>query len=100
MISHYINLWQERKIEHLEYISESPEDTKRVKHMLIIETVREKFRPILMCGFVAALGLLPASLAQGVGSQVQKPLAIVVVGGMLVGTALIFTIYSTTPRIC
>ena len=89
MISHYINLWQERKIEHLEYISESPEDTKRVKHMLIIETVREKFRPILMCGFVAALGLLPASLAQGVGSQVQKPLAIVVVGGMLVGTALI-----------
>ncbi|MBF0544035.1 MAG: efflux RND transporter permease subunit [Candidatus Riflebacteria bacterium] len=55
----------------------------------ILETARDKFRPVLMGGFVASLGLLPASMAQGVGSQVQKPLAIVVVGGMLIGTAMI-----------
>lgn len=54
----------------------------------IIETVKDKFRPVLMGGFVASVGLLPASLAHGVGSQVQRPLAIVVVGGMLVGTAM------------
>jgi cobalt-zinc-cadmium resistance protein CzcA len=58
----------------------------------ILETVRDKFRPVMMGGFVAALGLLPAALAHGVGSQVQKPLAIVVVGGMLVGTAMILLI--------
>lgn len=58
----------------------------------IIETVKDKFRPVLMGGFVAALGLLPASMAHGIGSQVQRPLAIVVVGGMLVGTTLILLI--------
>lgn len=54
----------------------------------ILETARDKFRPVFMSGIVASLGLLPASMAHGVGSQVQKPLAIVVVGGMLIGTAL------------
>jgi cobalt-zinc-cadmium resistance protein CzcA len=45
-----------------------------------------------MGGLIAALGLLPASVARGVGSQIQKPLAIVVVGGMLIGTAMILLI--------
>lgn len=58
----------------------------------VMETVRDKFRPVTMGGFVAALGLLPAALAYGIGSQVQKPLAIVVVGGMLVGTAIMLLI--------
>jgi cobalt-zinc-cadmium resistance protein CzcA len=55
----------------------------------IMETVRDKFRPVLMSGLIAAIGLLPASLAQGVGSQIPKPLAVVVVGGMTIGTILI-----------
>ena len=55
----------------------------------ILTTLRDKFRPILMGGVVASLGLLPAALSLGVGSQIQKPLAIVVVGGMLVGTVMI-----------
>ncbi|TWJ18830.1 efflux RND transporter permease subunit [Geobacter argillaceus] len=58
----------------------------------IMETVKDKFRPVLMGGSVAALGLLPASMAHGIGSQVQRPLAIVVVGGMLLGTTLILLI--------
>ncbi len=57
-----------------------------------LQTIRDKFRPVLMVGLVASLGLLPASLAHGVGSQVQKPLAIVVVGGMLIGTAIILLV--------
>jgi cobalt-zinc-cadmium resistance protein CzcA len=56
------------------------------------ETIRDKFRPVLMVGLVASLGLLPASMAHGVGSQVQKPLAIVVVGGMLIGTLIILLV--------
>ncbi len=43
----------------------------------------QRFRPVLMTTLVATLGLLPAALSHGVGSQTQKPLAIVVIGGSL-----------------
>ena len=43
-----------------------------------------RVRPVVMTSLTAALGLLPAALANSIGSQAQKPLAIVVVGGMLV----------------
>jgi len=43
-----------------------------------------RVRPVVMTSLTAALGLLPAALADSIGSQAQKPLAIVVVGGMLV----------------
>src|SRR5438270_11083930 len=43
-----------------------------------------RVRPVVMTSLTAALGLLPAALATSIGSQAQKPLPIVVVGGMLV----------------
>ena len=46
-------------------------------------------RPVLMATLGAALGLVPAALASGIGSEAQKPLARVVVGGMLTATFLI-----------
>lgn len=61
-------------------------------HRATLETVRDKFRSIVMVGLTASLGLLPAAVAQGVGSQIQRPLAIVVVGGMLIGTAIILIV--------
>jgi cobalt-zinc-cadmium resistance protein CzcA len=76
LISHYLEVYKEKKS----------------RDEAIVETVREKFRSILMVGLTASLGLLPASMAQGVGSQVQKPLAIVVVGGMLIGTGIILLV--------
>jgi heavy metal efflux system protein len=45
-------------------------------------------RPVLMTTFVAMIGLLPAALSRGIGSETQKPLAIVVIGGALVLTLL------------
>jgi cobalt-zinc-cadmium resistance protein CzcA len=45
-------------------------------------------RPVLMTATVAALGLIPAALAHGLGSDVQRPLATVVVGGLITATAL------------
>ncbi len=48
----------------------------------------ERFRPVLMTATVAALGLIPAALAHGIGSDVQRPLATVVVGGLLTATLL------------
>jgi cobalt-zinc-cadmium resistance protein CzcA len=47
------------------------------------EAGRHRFRPVLMTTLVATLGLLPAALSNGIGSQTQRPLAIVVIGGSL-----------------
>ncbi len=51
-----------------------------------------QMRPILMATLGAAIGLLPAALATGIGSQAQKPLARVVVGGMLTAAILILVV--------
>lgn len=48
-----------------------------------------QMRPVLMATLGAALGLVPAAIASGIGSEAQKPLARVVVGGMLTATFLI-----------
>ena len=48
----------------------------------------ERLRPVLMTGLVAALGFLPMALNTGIGAEVQRPLATVVVGGLLSSTAL------------
>ncbi len=48
------------------------------------EAAEKRFRPVLMTTLVATLGLLPAAISNGIGSQTQKPLAIVVIGGSLI----------------
>ncbi|WP_176593720.1 CusA/CzcA family heavy metal efflux RND transporter [Sphingobium sp. EM0848] len=53
---------------------------------------RHSMRPVIMTCLVAAIGLLPAALSNGIGSQVQKPLALVVVGGMTLAPALILLV--------
>lgn len=52
-------------------------------------TCRTQFRPVMMTCMVACVGLIPAALSTGIGSQVQRPLAQVVVGGMLFAPVLI-----------
>ncbi|MNT60576.1 Nickel and cobalt resistance protein CnrA [compost metagenome] len=54
----------------------------------MLEGARDRMRPVLMTATVAALGLTPAMLATGLGSDVQRPLATVVVGGLVTATAL------------
>jgi cobalt-zinc-cadmium resistance protein CzcA len=49
---------------------------------------QERLRPVLMTASVATLGLMPAALARGVGSDVQRPLATVIVGGLITATLL------------
>jgi cobalt-zinc-cadmium resistance protein CzcA len=48
----------------------------------------ERLRPVLMTASVATLGLLPAALTRAIGSDVQRPLATVIVGGLITATAL------------
>src|SRR5208337_5626677 len=54
----------------------------------IVEGALERLRPILMTSIVAIFGLLPASLATGLGSDVQRPLATVIVWGLFSSTTL------------
>jgi len=49
---------------------------------------RERFRPVLTTALVAAVGFLPMALASGAGSEVQRPLATVVIGGLVTATLL------------
>lgn len=49
---------------------------------------KRRLRPILMTAFIAAFGLVPMLLSSGVGSEVQKPLAIVVLGGLVTSSSL------------
>lgn len=57
----------------------------------VVDGARHRFRPILMTASVAVLGLLPASVSTGIGSDVQRPLATVIVYGLLFAT--IITLY-------
>jgi cobalt-zinc-cadmium resistance protein CzcA len=54
--------------------------------------VEQQMRPILMMALSACIGLLPAAISTGIGSQVQRPLATVVVGGMLIGPIMFLVI--------
>lgn len=54
----------------------------------VCDGARHRFRPILMTATVAILGLLPASLATGIGSDVQRPLATVIVYGLMFSTTI------------
>ena len=54
----------------------------------IILGAQERFRPVLMTATVAAMGMIPAALNHGLGSDVQRPLATVIVGGLITATAL------------
>jgi len=51
-----------------------------------------QMRPVLMTCIIAGMGLVPAALSTGIGSQVQKPLAVVVVGGMTLAPVLILIV--------
>ena len=55
----------------------------------ILHTCRVQMRPVMMTCVVACVGLVPAALSTGIGSQVQRPLALVVVGGMLLTPILV-----------
>ena len=57
-------------------------------HRAVLLGATQRMRPVLMTATVAALGLLPAALARGVGSDVQRPLATVIVGGLVTATLL------------
>jgi cobalt-zinc-cadmium resistance protein CzcA len=59
----------------------------------MIHAASTRMRPLLMTALSACIGLLPAAISTGIGSQVQRPLATVVVGGMLLGPIMLLLVF-------
>jgi cobalt-zinc-cadmium resistance protein CzcA len=64
-------------------------------HNAIINGCLLRLRPVLMTALVALLGLIPLAVAHGIGSEVQRPLALVVIGGLLTSTVLTLIVLPT-----
>lgn len=65
----------------------------------IREGVQTRIRPVVMTALMAAIGLLPAAVSTGIGSETQKPLAIVVIGGLITATILTLLIFPIIYRL-
>ncbi len=64
--------------------AEGETNTKQI----VLQGTKHRLRPVLMTAFVASLGFLPMALSNGAGAEVQRPLATVVIGGLLIATFL------------
>lgn len=60
--------------------------------LAIDDAVNSRIRPVLMIALMGSMGLFPAALSQGMGSEIQRPLAIMIVGGILICMILSFTV--------
>jgi cobalt-zinc-cadmium resistance protein CzcA len=65
----------------------------------VFRSSEQRMRPMLMTALSAGVGLFPAALSHGIGSQVQRPLATVVVGGMFIGPLLLLIVAPALRRI-
>jgi cobalt-zinc-cadmium resistance protein CzcA len=63
----------------------------------IFDGALERVRPVLMTALVASLGFVPMAIATGTGAEVQRPLATVVIGGLITSTALTLFLL---PAVC
>ena len=59
----------------------------------ILQGVKVRTRPVVMTALMASIGLLPAALSTGIGSESQKPLAIVIIGGLITATILTLLVF-------
>ena len=79
------------------YIRGLREDGRSL-HQAVIEGATLRFRPVMMTATVAMLGLIPFLFSSGPGSEVQRPLAIVVIGGIITSTLLTLVVLPTIYR--
>lgn len=71
---------------------------KNLQHRLplneaVSQGILERTRPVVMTALIAAIGLTPAALSTGIGSETQKPLAVVVIGGLISSTLLTLMLF-------
>jgi len=61
--------------------------------LAIMEGVKVRTRPVVMTALMASIGLLPAAISSGIGSESQKPLAVVIIGGLVTATILTLLVF-------
>lgn len=66
---------------------------KMLLNNAIKEAVKVRTRPVVMTALMASIGLLPAAISTGIGSESQKPLAIVIIGGLVTATILTLLVF-------
>lgn len=71
-------------VTHFNQLSEKSTDL----HAVVLTGARRRLRPVLMTASISAMGLIPVLFATGPGSEIQRPLAIVVIGGLVSSTLL------------
>jgi len=76
------------------FINDLRRQGKSVKEA-VEEGARERLRPVLMTGTVATIGFIPMALSTGLGAEVQRPLATVVIGGLITSTLLTLFVLPT-----
>lgn len=59
----------------------------------ILEGVKTRTRPVVMTALMASIGLLPAAISTGIGSESQKPLAVIIIGGLITATILTLLVF-------
>lgn len=76
-------------------ISEINQQAKELPDLALAiqQSVRARTRPVVMTALMAAIGLLPAALSTGIGSESQKPLAVVIIGGLVTATLFILLVF-------
>ncbi|SFF36429.1 CusA/CzcA family heavy metal efflux RND transporter [Thermoflexibacter ruber] len=81
---------QQLSINNEQLTTNNQPPTSNHQHLIeiIMEGTKNRLRPVLMTAAVASLGFLPMALSQGAGAEVQKPLATVVIGGLISATLL------------
>lgn len=78
----------------ISFINQLREEGKKVREA-VIEGALTRLRPVLMTALVAALGFVPMALAHGSGAEVQRPIATVVIGGIITATFLTLVLLPT-----
>lgn len=89
----FIILFGVNTINSIILIAVMRENMRKMDLQKAISTgVRDRIRPIIMIALMGSMGLLPAALSTGMGSEIQKPLAIMIVGGLLICMILALTV--------
>ena len=78
-------------VSHLRHLGESQRDS-------VVKGAMDRLRPVLMTAFCGALGFIPMAISTSSGGEVQRPLATVVIGGLVTSTALTLLVLPTIYR--
>ena len=77
------------------YVRKAREQFGENSQEAILDAVSQRLRPVLMTALLASLGLLPAALSHAIGSDTQRPFAIVIIGGLMSSTVLTLLVLPT-----